>query len=139
MNSGLKQQILEEFIDYCKQRLGIEGEPDIQFINNRDWTVQHRSFGAYDPNTDNIIIYVSNRNLADILRTLAHELVHHRQRELGKISDINAGKTGSEIENQANALAGILMRDYGRTNDLIYESKIPSLGQIYKEIIKSNK
>lgn len=139
MRPELRQHIVDDFISYCIGRLAIEGQPQIQFTSDREWAVTHRSFGAYDPNTDSITVYIGNRNLADSLRTLAHELVHHRQRELGKIQDGTAGQTGSPIENEANSLAGVLMRDYGKTNDLIYESSIPSLGKMYKEIIKSYK
>lgn len=32
-----------------------------------------------------------------------------------------AGETGTEVENDANALAGILMRDYGRLNLDVYQ------------------
>jgi hypothetical protein len=58
---------------------------------------------------------------ADICRTIAHELVHRKQDEMGFIKDRNtAGETGSPIENQANAVAGILLRDYGKINKEIY-------------------
>jgi hypothetical protein len=132
MNPQIRQQIVGDFISYCIGRLGIEGQPQIQFVSDREWAVTNRSFGAYDPQTDNITIYVGNRNLADSLRTLAHELVHHKQRELGKIQDADAGRTGSPIENEANALAGVLMRDYGKTNDLIYEACLPTLKEVYE-------
>lgn len=132
MNSQLRQQIVGDFTSYCIGRLGIEGKPQIKFVSDREWAVTNKSFGAYDPKTDNITIYIGNRNLADSLRTLAHELVHHRQRELGKIQDVDAGRTGSPIENEANALAGVLMRDYGKTNDLIYEACLPTLKEIYE-------
>jgi hypothetical protein len=58
--------------------------------------------------------------MADILRTLAHELVHRKQDEDGRL-DITSGETGSEIENEANAQAGILLRNFGKTNKHIYE------------------
>jgi len=135
MNPKQKQEIISDFIDYCKGRLGIQTHPKIEFTDNREWAVGHRSFGAYSPDTDSIVVYTNNRNLADTLRTLAHELVHHRQRELGKVEDANAGKTGSPIENEANALAGVLMRDYGKTNDLIYENKSLKLKDILKNIV----
>jgi hypothetical protein len=32
-----------------------------------------------------------------------------------------SGDTGSEIENEANALAGVLLRDYGKENIQIYD------------------
>jgi hypothetical protein len=35
--------------------------------------------GNYDPGTQTITVYVKNRHLKDILRTLCHELVHHNQ------------------------------------------------------------
>jgi hypothetical protein len=57
--------------------------------------------------------------------------VHHRQNELGQIKNPGAGSAGTPIENQANALAGVLMRKYGKMNDMIYERK-----QSRKDIIK---
>ena len=67
-------------------------------------------------------VYVKNRNMADILRTLAHELVHRKQDEDGRI-DYESGETGSDIENEANAQAGVLLRDYGKIDNGIYEAK----------------
>jgi Zn-dependent peptidase ImmA (M78 family) len=58
--------------------------------------------------------------MADILRTLAHELVHRKQHEDGRIN-YESGETGSEIENEANAQAGILLRNFGKLNKQIYQ------------------
>jgi hypothetical protein len=126
-----RQYIIEDFIQFVKNKLDIDKLPTTSFINDREWATEKKSFGQYDPNKKHLDVYIGNRNLADILRTLCHELVHHRQNELGKLYN-NAGKTGSNIENQANALAGIMMREYGKSNDLIYESLLPSLKQIYE-------
>jgi hypothetical protein len=49
----------------------------------------------------------------DVLRTIAHELTHQHQHEREDVPQ-HAGDTGSEWENEANARAGILMRDYGQ-------------------------
>ena len=65
-------------------------------------------------------MYIANRNLADVLRTLGHELTHHRQNELGLLYT-QSGETGSPIEDEANVVAGILMREFGKKNELIYE------------------
>jgi hypothetical protein len=59
--------------------------------------------------------------MADILRTLAHELVHRKQEEDGRL-DIKSGETGSPIEDEANATAGVLLRNFGKINNSIYES-----------------
>jgi hypothetical protein len=132
-----KESIISDFFNYCINRLDIQTAPEITFVTDRLWAADRKSFGQYDPNNLSIKVYVGNRNLADILRTLAHEIIHHRQNELGKITN-DAGNTGSSIENEANALAGIILRDYGKINDLIYESKTPSLTHIY-EIEKAKK
>lgn len=131
-----RDTIIEDFILYCKDRLAIQQLPSIQFTNDRDWALERRSFGQYEPGTKTLEVYTGNRNTADILRTLVHELVHHRQNELGKIK-LNSGNTGSIIENEANSIAGIIMRDYGKMNDLIYESKKPiKLTSLLKEVLK---
>jgi glycyl-tRNA synthetase (class II) len=49
----------------------------------------------------------------DVLRTVAHELTHALQHERESLPD-TAGDTGSPFENEANARAGILMREYAQ-------------------------
>jgi hypothetical protein len=110
-----------EFVKYAIKNLGIQKPPrnlTLSYDNNKAKDMS--SFGYFDPNNNKIWIYCANRNMADILRTLAHELVHRKQDEDGKI-DNTSGVTGSEIENEANAQAGILLRDFGKQNKDIYE------------------
>jgi Zn-dependent peptidase ImmA (M78 family) len=52
---------------------------------------------------------------------LAHELTHYKQDLEGRI-DENSGEAGSDIENEANATAAVIMRNYGKANRGIYES-----------------
>ena len=111
--------IIKDFIGFCKKELEIQSLPRISFIKNRDFVETFRSFGEYNPNEMSIRVYIPGRNLADICRSLAHELVHHRQQELGLIYD-TAGETGTEIENDANSIAGIIMREYGKLNLGVY-------------------
>lgn len=132
MTEEQRQAIIEDFIQFCKSELDIEHLPQIQFTNDRDWAVGHHSFGAYTPEEKGLVVYTGNRNLADTLRTLGHELVHHRQNELGHVQSATDGQAGTPIENQANALAGVLMRKYGKGNELIYEVCAPTLKQIYE-------
>jgi len=72
---------------------------------------EESSFGSFSPVENCIYFVVGNRHPIDILRTLAHELVHVSQRQRGQL-DKNSGETGSEEENQANAIAGVIMRKY---------------------------
>ena len=121
MEQAQTVNIAMDFIKFCANFLRIVELPRIIFTNNNDWVLGVRSFGQYQPKEKLLIVYIKNRNLADTLRTLAHELVHHRQNEENKIDD-NSGKTGSDIENEANSKAGEIMRDYGKMNSMIYES-----------------
>lgn len=109
---------IQEFVVYASKKLKIQTIPTIQIEQPTD---DMTSLGHFDPQTKNIHIVVEKRLLADILRTIAHELVHVRQMELGKITDPEVdGATGSPIENQANTLAGVLMRGYGKINSSIF-------------------
>ena len=112
-----------EFIKYACKDLGIQKFPSkLTLSYDTDAAREKRSFGYFDPNNNQIWVYVKNRNMADILRTLAHELVHRKQDEDGRI-DYESGETGSDIENEANAQAGVLLRDYGKVDNGIYEAK----------------
>jgi cytidyltransferase-like protein len=125
MNEGLDtdndKKLLKEFIRFAVKELGIQKLPSGLTLsyNNNNAKSMH-SFGSFNPNNDKIWLYVKNRNMADLLRTLAHELVHRKQAEDGRI-DYNSGETGSDIENEANAQAGVLLRKFGKQNEEIYQ------------------
>ena len=110
---------LKDFVDFASQQIGLTDVPKIQVINSSKFTQDYRSFGGYVPANHKISVVIRGRNLADILRTLGHELVHAKQAQDNKL-DPSSGETGSPIENEANATAGILMRDYGKQNPKIY-------------------
>lgn len=102
-------KLAKEFIKFVAKELDLQSLPsNIKFVGN-DYSANHLTFGTYNPETDEIVIVKENRHPADVLRTLAHELVHHKQREDDKGLD---GEDGSDIENEANAVAGTLMRKF---------------------------
>jgi hypothetical protein len=111
---------IKHFLGFCKKELEIQSLPNISLVRDKSFVERSRSFGEYNPNGMSIRVFTTGRNLADICRSLAHELVHHRQHELGLIYNA-AGETGTEIENDANSIAGILMREYGKLNLSVYD------------------
>ena len=118
-NSTIKKY-LEEFADYCYGVLDLNNKPLIKVITDDSYVEQNKSFGGYSPIDNVIYVSVNKRNLADIMRSLAHEIIHSKQNEQGSLSSED-GNTGSEIENQANALAGIIMRHYGQLKPEIFK------------------
>lgn len=115
---------LTEFLDFCKQKLGYTTEPNINFSDDLQHAQEVGSMGYFEPLTGIIWIFKGRRVKADWYRTLAHELVHHAQRERGSELD---GSTGSETENEANALAGAILRVWGGHNPEIFEGADTSL------------
>jgi Zn-dependent peptidase ImmA (M78 family) len=55
----------------------------------------------------------------DILRSLAHELVHYKQDVEDRLHH-TSGQTGSEHENEAHAVAGQIMRLYGKKHPELF-------------------
>jgi len=105
----LNENITSEFVKFVAKELQMKSLPaSIKFANS-EYSKEHLTFGTYQPSTDEIVIVKGERHIADVLRTLAHELVHHKQREEGKEPD---GRDGSDVENEANAKAGELMRKF---------------------------
>jgi hypothetical protein len=119
---------IKKFAKYCSQELGIENMPRIRLKKDPEWSQRNATFGRYIPEENTLILSVANRHPMDIMRTLAHELIHHRQDEIEPMP-VHAGETGSEWENEANARAGVLMRGYGEQNPDTFEKK--ALGEGY--------
>lgn len=125
LNEGLlpqekKIELINKFVTYAVEKLKIKSAPEIVISNDEKEAETMKSFGGFNPESKKIRVVIANRNLADALRTLAHELVHYMQFLNGKIKP-ESGETGSDEENEANSLAGVLMREFGRANSIIFE------------------
>ncbi len=114
-----KGKVIGDFVNYVSEYLSIN-KPKIKLINSPDYTQEYHSFGGYLPSEEKIMVVVHNRNMADILRTVAHEMVHHMQNLDDRLTP-TSGEDGSPDENEANSLAAVIMRKFGRENPHIYE------------------
>jgi hypothetical protein len=108
------KKIGNKFVQFCKDKLELKQLPKIRLVAQIGQT-EHPTFGLFDPNSNTVSVAHQGRHVMDVLRTLAHELTHHKQREEDRIKP-GDGDTGSEIENEANAQAGVLMRDFADQN-----------------------
>ena len=122
-----KTDVLSDFIDFAAKALELQNIPEIEFSDDKELAKNMHSLGAYNPSTGKLLVVKGPRLTADILRTLAHELVHRKQDELEKLKPED-GKTGSPIENEANAAAGILLRKFGEYKPEIFEEADRSKG-----------
>ena len=106
--------ILLDFIRFAAKDLELNSLPKFDFVFDSAEAMERRSFGGYAPGDEHITITVSNRHINDVCRTLAHELVHYSQDLKKELEDDDAGATGSPQENEANARAAVIMRNWGK-------------------------
>ena len=106
--------ILLDFIKFAAEHLELKTLPKFDFVFDSKQSVENKSFGGYRPGAEYITITVKNRHIMDVCRTLAHELVHYSQDLKQELEDDEAGSTGSPQENEANAEAAIIMRNWGK-------------------------
>ena len=109
---------VEQFCQFCWSKLQWSTKPVIIVTDDHAEAQYIKSMGAFHPRTGEIRVLRGARLTADWYRTLAHELVHHAQRDSGKVLD---GADGSTIENEANSQAAVILREYGRQNPQIFQ------------------
>lgn len=118
LNESFDPDQMKHFIRWVKEKLHITGAvPHMHFQDEKESPEQNRT-GYYNPNTEKLWVYTGNRNMIDIMRTVAHELAHHKQREDG---DTYATQDLANIESQADMAAGMLIKIYVRQHTEIIQ------------------
>lgn len=110
-----KQRFVEmfgKFLPLCMHILKLKSLPRMVFQAHID-DQQQPTFGRFENETETLHVALANRHPNDILRTVAHELQHYKQGKEHRLGP-DAGQTGSPIENEANAMAGIVMRHFNK-------------------------
>jgi hypothetical protein len=108
-----------DFVNFAKEQLNIDDDIKVELAFERTpelVTTAYYNLGGL------VKVYVKDRAIIDVCRSIAHELVHHKQNLEGRL--VNAakdGEDGSPIENEANAVAGVIIRKYGKLHPEIYE------------------
>ena len=114
MHESHKNDFIKSFLPFAQEHLNIKHLPTIKVVD-RVPGADGTTFGCFKQEETTIYLVATGRHPKDVLRTLAHELVHYKQDQEGQL-DHNSGETGSEEENRANAEAGVIMRDYSEQN-----------------------
>tara|TARA_R100000951_G_scaffold88072_1_gene76068 strand:- start:250 stop:663 length:414 start_codon:yes stop_codon:yes gene_type:complete len=110
--------LMDKFILFVNDYLSLEKPCRIKLTTDRE---DITTTAYYDIVNRVICVYIKNRAIMDIMRSVAHELVHHHQNEKGQLKGLESeGADGSDIENEANAKAGEIIRVFGKQNPEIY-------------------
>lgn len=114
-----KAELVKRFIVFVSEHLVLDEPCKIYLSAKRNKHLE--TTASYNPNNHDIWIYVKNRNmLGDILRSVAHEMMHFKQNLRGDLK-YNSGRDGSPHENEANTFSGMMIRKFGRMFPEIYE------------------
>ena len=119
LNDQQKEK-LTEFIKFVKGELKLKSTPKVVVQNGRK---ELKTTANYDYTQSEKIIKVNakNRMLVDVMRSVAHELVHHKQYEDGRLDGPKPPDIGGEIEDEANAKAGQLIKMFAQKDQTIYD------------------
>ncbi len=139
--------LLTKFIGYAKDNLKFEHPP--RLFLRQDTKNQKCVLGKtahYDPVQSSVTLYISGRHPKDVLRSFAHELVHHCQNERGdlapeKMKTMNGNYAQEnehmrKMEEEAYLRGNMCFRDWedGLDDKLQYTMKIAE-----QKYLKENK
>ena len=112
--------IVQKFIAWTAKKLNLENTPKIEFSYDSDEAQQGHHTGRHKEDDNSVWVYVANRNMVDIMRTVYHELTHVRQDELNMIKPGDS-YPGSPIEMLADMTAGKAMKIFGKDHPEIFQ------------------
>ena len=115
------KQAFKALYEDAKEKYDIQQAPKL--ILRKDKENADMLFGRtayYDPTSQTIVVYITNRHTKDILRSYCHELIHHVQNERG---DLEKGDSSSptyaqdddhmrKMEMEAYLKGNLLLRDF---------------------------
>lgn len=109
LNAKIHEKLLT-FIKFAVKEVGLYHTPKILFTDTKEDSIH--AFGHFNPNTKAIHVRITGRHILDVMRTIAHEIVHYKQLIHGGIGD---------VEDHANAIAGRIMRKYNNMHPELFK------------------
>ena len=137
-NASYKEHIdIQDKIDRLTQHMidkgmNIEPLPSLEFVDGDSKNAKD-FFGRtayYDPNRQHIVLYTEGRHPKDIVRSYAHEMIHHIQNLEDRLGDIAGTDTTSDehldkLEQEANLRGTMTFRNWTDSlNEAIVNDKI---------------
>ena len=129
--------LVRNLYGFAKDRFGFKKPPTINFVSD---TANHPMLGKtahYEPASMEITVYTDGRHPKDMMRSIAHELVHHCQNENGMFdNDYSTGENYAQkdphlrkMEAEAYLKGNMCFRDWEdqyktKNKDIFYERRI---------------
>jgi hypothetical protein len=148
-------KMAKQFYPYAQEYLGFDKPATIVYQSDSDNAQNPLGKTAhYQPDNYTITLYVDGRHPKDLLRSLAHELVHHTQNCRGDLSPEKIGETGDGYAQtdghlrkmEQEAYASMVMRDWedqhkskrrNNLNETIYSNKEYTTMSEHEKLVKA--
>lgn len=111
------EKVINNFVKFVSTKLRMDELPKVKVIDDAEFSTTNKTFGIYYPDSRSTTIETHDRNIVDVLRTIAHELTHHRQNE------VNSKKSRTDLEIEATVAAGMLVKIYCDKHPSLYSNK----------------
>ena len=132
---GELQGLVNKFFPFAQKKIGFNRPPTINFLSDEENAGKPLGSTAhYDPSNMEISIFVDGRHTKDILRSIAHELVHHNQNCRGDFDREFSTEPGyaqndeflRKMEEEAYLQGNLCLRDWEdgikTENNVLYET-----------------
>jgi len=88
--------LIKQFMPFAQKQMGFNRPPKLFLRQNSQNSADPLGkTGFYDPANESITIYITDRHPKDVMRSLAHELMHHAQNCKGDFDNVeNMGEQG---------------------------------------------
>jgi len=124
MEDSLKKSIAEMCKYMTENGLKADPLPKMKISNKlHEGPACLHPTGHYEPSTQTITVYTNGRHEKDILKTIAHELIHHEQNLRGDLDEEKLAASNDnnytqnnehlrEMEREAYERSALLVRDW---------------------------
>ena len=112
--------LIQDLHSFSQNSLGYKNPPTLNLVSDEANTSALGKTANYNPSSLEITIYVDGRHPKDIMRSFAHELVHHNQNENGMFNNMGASGEGyaqsnphlRKMEKEAYLKGNMCFRDW---------------------------
>jgi hypothetical protein len=121
---------IKTLTQYMDDNIDIRPLPKVRFVDDEANASKVLGKTAYyDPQNCAITLYITDRHPKDILRSFAHEMIHHMQNMQGRLGNISTQNVNQDdnlkgLEEEAYQLGNIMLRSWENSQDKIDEIKV---------------
>jgi len=121
---------IKTLTQYMDDNIDIRPLPKVRFVDDEANASKVLGKTAYyDPQNCAITLYITDRHPKDILRSFAHEMIHHMQNMQGRLGNISTQNVNQDdnlkgLEEEAYQLGNIMLRSWENSQDKIDEIKL---------------